>query len=307
MLKYKELQIRKEKNNMNRSDSSSSKLIFKFKDGEWRFPGPTRVMGILNATPDSFSDGGHFTTIESAMKQAEKMITEGADAIDIGGESTRPGAEYVSIEEEKRRIIPIIRELRRNTTIPIIVDTRKSEVAKAALEAGANIINDVSGLSHDPAMLELLKSSAAGAILMHMRGTPQTMQQLTEYDDLTAEINRYFESLLEKTKAAGIDSERLVFDPGIGFSKTVSQNLELLAKLSTFHNLGRPLLTGVSRKSFIGKLLDLPKAQDRTAGTAGAVAVAVFQGTEIIRVHDVKIMREAAMTATAIRNYQDLS
>ncbi len=282
--------------------TSQKTCVFRCGSREWRFPGRPLIMGVLNLTPDSFSDGGRFATPAKALQQAHAMIAAGADIIDLGGESTRPGAETVPSAEEIRRVLPVVRALAGETAIPISIDTRKAPVAAAALAAGASIVNDISGLHCDPEMIEVVRDSQAGAVLMHMRGTPQNMQQFTAYHDLTGEIRDYFLAIMERTRQAGIAGERLILDPGIGFSKTAEQNLQIIAELPRLADLGRPLLLGPSRKSFIGKLLDLPDPADRGSGTLGALAVAVWQGAGILRVHEVQAAREAAIVAAAIRD-----
>jgi dihydropteroate synthase len=286
---------------------SSSPLIkpFLFGKTRWLLGGSPRVMGILNITPDSFSDGGRFADVEPALDQALRLEREGADMLDIGGESTRPGAAPVSAAEEIRRVLPVIERIRKNSEIPISIDTQKAEVAAAAVAAGATIINDVSGFHQDPEMWKLMKESDAGAVVMHMRGNPLTMQKLTDYDDLTEDICAYFIDILETADAHGIDRERFMLDPGIGFGKTLEQNLQLIAETATFRTrLDRPLLIGPSRKSFIGKMLNLSSPDDRAWGTAGAVAAAVMNRADAVRVHDVRQMRETAIVAARIRDRQ---
>ncbi len=276
--------------------------VFRFLNQTWHFPCQRPlIMGVLNLTPDSFSDGGQFIDFKKAMQQAKTMIDEGADILDIGGESTRPGALEVPVEEEKKRVLPIIHALVNETSLPISVDTRKARVAEAAIQAGAGIINDVSGLNYDPAMIEVLRDSKAGAVIMHMRGTPQTMQQLTDYQDVVGEIHDYFQHTLDQAVSKGVEVERLILDPGIGFSKTIEHNLQILARLPAFRDLGRPLLVGPSRKSFIGKILGHDTPTERKWGTAAAIAVAAFLGADLIRVHDVRAMREVATIAAAIK------
>ncbi len=259
------------------------------------------VMGIVNATPDSFSDGGQCLDPESAIKRGLHMARHGAAILDIGGESTRPGAPPVSAAEEIERVVPVIRGLADQTDALLSVDTSKAAVARAALAAGASIVNDVSGLHRDPEMLDVLRTTQAGCVVMHMRGTPDTMQTMTDYADLMGDIITYFRDILDRTAAAGVARERLILDPGIGFAKTAEQNLELIAHLARLRDLGRPLLLGPSRKSFIGKLLPGTEPQERGWGTAGAVACCVLCGADIVRVHDVDEMRQVAVVAAAIR------
>lgn len=260
------------------------------------------VMGIVNVTPDSFSDGGRHASAAAAVEHGLRLVAEGADLLDIGGESTRPGSEPVPAETETARVVPVIRELRTRTDVPLSVDTWKAEVAAAAVAAGADIVNDISGLQRDPRMLDVLQQSAAGCVLMHMRGTPQTMQTLTGYADLAGEIRGFFAAALRRAQAAGVAAERILLDPGIGFSKTAEQNHELIRRLPEFLELGRPLLLGPSRKSFIGKILggDVPAAE-RDWGTAAAVAACVLAGATVLRVHRVAAMRQAVQVAAALR------
>ena len=260
----------------------------------------TLIMGVLNVTPDSFSDGGRYNETETAVRRGLEMARNGADIIDIGGESTRPGADPVSATEEKNRILPVIKQLADKTDKFISVDTYKPEVAAAAVDSGAAIINDVTGM-RDPEMMKVLKYNNAGFIMMHMRGTPKTMQSQTDYQNLIEDITQYFRERLQNITDADIDPERIVLDPGIGFSKTAEQNLEILARLEVFRNLKRPVLAGTSRKSFISAVLG-EKAPDRIRwGTAGSVAAAITNGADIIRVHDVYEMRDTAAVADAIK------
>jgi len=257
------------------------------------------IMGILNVTPDSFSDGNRYRDPALALERALEMVAEGADIIDIGGESTRPGAEPVSAEEELQRVIPVIAALAGRTACPISVDTWKSPVARAAMDAGAAIINDISGLAFDPQMGAVAALSGAGVVLMHTRGTPQSMQHDTAYADLIGEITHSLRQSLALADEAGIEQERIALDPGIGFAKTAAHNLEILRRLREFTSIGLPLLTGTSRKSFIGKVLNRESDQ-RIYGTAATVALAVHNGAHILRVHDVREMRDVADMAHAI-------
>ncbi|NOY82398.1 MAG: dihydropteroate synthase [Kiritimatiellaeota bacterium] len=279
------------------------KLLFRFRGGERRFGGRPVVMGILNVTPDSFSDGGDHFAPERALAHARDMIGAGAEIIDVGGESSRPGAAPVSAREEAQRVVPVIRALTAESNVLVSVDTVKAAVAEQAVAAGAAIINDISGLHADPRMLDVVRDTGAGCVLMHMRGTPQTMQQYTGYDDLIEEICRYFRKTLRAAEAAGVERDRFILDPGIGFSKTAEQNLVLLARCDEFRSLGRPILVGPSRKSFIGAVLSEPDPRRRIFGTAAATACAVLHGADIVRVHDVAEMRHAALVAAAIRNW----
>lgn len=257
------------------------------------------IMGILNVTPDSFSDGGRFATTESAVTQALAMIDQGADIIDIGGESTRPGARPVPETEETERVVPVIERLAAAADCPISIDTWKSGVARAALTAGAEIVNDISGLGFDPDMAKTVASATAGVVLMHTRGTPDTMQADTHYHDLMGEIAAGLQQSITTARAAGIEASQIALDPGIGFGKNAAGNLEILRRLNELNGFGLPLLVGPSRKSFIGSVLERP-ADDRLLGTAAAVALAVANGAGILRVHDVAAMRDAALMAHAI-------
>ncbi|MFO7821267.1 MAG: dihydropteroate synthase [Lentisphaeria bacterium] len=280
-------------------------LTFRFKQHEWQLGERPKIMGILNTTPDSFSDGGNFYKPDSAIKQALAMVAGGADIIDIGGESTRPGAEPVDAATETARVLPVIEALHRDKPgIPLSIDTRKPEVATAALEAGADIINDVSGF-REPEMIRTAARHQAGCVLMHMRGTPANMQQFTTYDNLIDDICTFFRDRQQACESEGIDPEQIIFDPGIGFSKNATQNLELLAATGRFrHRLDRPILMGPSRKSFLGTILQKQEAKDRIWGTAAAIALCVYEGADIIRVHDVREMRETALVAAALRKRQ---
>jgi dihydropteroate synthase len=262
----------------------------------------TYLMGVLNVTPDSFSDGGKFNTLEDALAQAQYLVDSGADLIDIGGQSTRPGAAEVSLEAELHRVIPIVQQLRQSqqVTVPISVDTTRAAVARAAVAAGADLINDISGGTFDPEMLPVVAELQVPIVLMHMRGTPQTMQKLTDYQDLIGEIYQFLQSRIEEAIAAGIDPAKIMIDPGIGFAKTYSQNLEILRCLSEFRSLGVPLLVGASRKSFIGHILNQPDPQARAWGTAAACCAAIAGSTDILRVHDVKEMQDVRRVADAI-------
>ncbi|RJQ14388.1 MAG: dihydropteroate synthase [Nitrospiraceae bacterium] len=275
------------------------KLIWK--DYCFDFSQRTYVMGILNVTPDSFSDGGKFFSKDHAVKQALGMEEEGADIIDIGGESTRPGAEKISVKEEIKRIVPVIGALATKTNIPISVDTYKSEVAKAALSAGASMVNDISGLRFDKKMSRVVAENRVPVVIMHIKGTPRNMQKAPAYTALVPEIMDYLREGIELARNAGVPDDKIIIDPGIGFGKTVGHNLELIKRLNEFAGFEKPVLLGPSRKSFIGKILgDLP-VEERLEGTAAAIAVGIFNGANIIRVHDVKEMAQVAKVADAIR------
>ena len=256
-------------------------------------------MGILNVTPDSFSDGNLFFSLDAAVERALEMEREGADIIDIGGESTRPNAPAVGLAEELDRVIPVIEALAGKLSVPISIDTYKAGVARAACAAGAEIVNDVSGLFFDPAMARAVAEADAGLVVMHTRGKPDQMQADTRYDDLIAQVKGYLSDSLALAEAAGIKACRIAIDPGIGFGKSVEGNLELIRRLSELLELGRPILIGASRKSFIGKVL-CKESCDRLFGTAAVVAVSIVHGAAIVRVHDVAAMREVAVMARAL-------
>ncbi|MGB3265221.1 MAG: dihydropteroate synthase [Microcoleus sp.] len=281
---------------------NSAKIIIRNKAFEWGKR--TYLMGVLNITPDSFSDGGDFYTIESALAQAENMVKSGVDIIDVGGQSTRPGAAEISSSEELDRVIPVVQILRQKTdifaNIPISVDTTRADVAKAAVEAGADMVNDISGATFDSEMLSTVAQLKVPIILMHIRGTPQTMQKLTDYRDLIGEIGEFLEYRIAAAVAAGIDKSQIIIDPGIGFAKTYSQSLEILQQLPKFRVLDCPILVGVSRKSFIGQILQQPEAKQRVWGTAAACTGAIANLADILRVHDVKEMHDVCLVADAI-------
>ncbi|MBW4443162.1 MAG: dihydropteroate synthase [Plectolyngbya sp. WJT66-NPBG17] len=258
----------------------------------------TYIMGVLNVTPDSFSDGGQFNSLESAIAQANQMIEDGADILDIGGQSTRPNADEVSLQEELDRVIPVIEAIRQDVQIPISVDTTRSQVAREAIAAGADIINDISGAVFDSEMLSTVKKLGVPIILMHMRGTPKTMQSLTEYQDLIQEICDFLQERIESAIAHGI--KQIMIDPGIGFAKKYAQNLEILRRLQAFQSLNCPILVGASRKGFIGHILDQPDPKKRVWGTAAACVSAIVNGADIVRVHDVAAMHDACRVADAI-------
>jgi dihydropteroate synthase len=256
-------------------------------------------MGILNVTPDSFSDGGKFVAPERAVERALQMIDEGADFIDVGGESTRPNSDAVSVEEELKRVLPVISQLTMRTNVPISIDTTKSDVAMRALDAGATIVNDVSGFHFDATMAETVARKNASVVLVHIKGTPKTMQQNPMYDDLFGEVIAYLHEGIQKAKQFGV--AQIVVDPGIGFGKTQEHNLQLLNELSRLKTLGYPILVGASRKNFIGNILKRPVEQ-RIEGSVAAAVVAVMNGANIVRVHDVKETKRAVMIADAVRN-----
>lgn len=257
------------------------------------------IMGILNVTPDSFSDGGRFFSLDAAIERAQEMEREGADIIDIGGESTRPNAPVVGAAQELDRVVPVIEALSRRIQIPISIDTYKAEVARAACAAGAEIVNDVTGLRFDPDMARVAAEADAGVVVMHTRGMPDTMQADTGYDDLMSDVKRYLERSVALAREAGIADGRIVVDPGLGFGKSVQGNLELIKRLAEFRELGFPILVGPSRKSFVGAVTGRGGGE-RIFGTAAAVAMCVAHGASIIRVHDVAAMKDVAVMARAL-------
>lgn len=261
----------------------------------------TLVMGILNVTPDSFHDGGRYTSTEAALRHAEKMAGEGADIIDVGGESTRPGSEGVSEEEEMGRVVPVIREIRKRLDIPLSIDTTKAGVARAALAEGASIVNDISGLKFGAGVAEAAAEYGAALVLMHTSSRPRDMQEKTEYESLLDDIIKSLGESMRKAVAAGVGEERIIIDPGFGFGKTPAQNLTLLKELGRFLELGRPILIGTSRKSFIGAVTDAVP-EGRLEGTAATVAIGIINGASIVRVHDVGHMKKVALMADAVKN-----
>ncbi|MCL6642921.1 MAG: dihydropteroate synthase [Candidatus Bipolaricaulota bacterium] len=263
----------------------------------------TLVMGILNVTPDSFSDGGQFFALERAVEHARRLIAEGADILDIGGESSRPGAQPVPEEEELRRVVPVIRAIRQESAVPISIDTYKATVAEAALEAGADIVNDISALRFDPRMGEIIARARVPVVLMHMQGEPRTMQQNPVYTDVVREVKEFLAERIAFARAHGI--EKILVDPGIGFGKTVEHNIEILRRLGELRDLGCPILIGTSRKSFIGRLGSttpepLP-IHERLEGTIASTVIAVLNGAQIVRVHDVAPMKRALAIVDAVR------
>lgn len=261
----------------------------------------THVMGILNITPDSFSDGGVHFDPDAAVAAGLQMVEDGADLLDVGGESTRPGSEPVPVNEEIDRVVPVIQRLVARTEVPVSVDTRKHEVAAAALEAGASIVNDVSAGTFDGRMFEVVREAGAGMVLMHMRGTPANMQELTDYEDVVGEVRDFLSGRVEAAVGAGIGHDRLAVDPGLGFAKNFEQSLLLMSRNDAFAELGRPVVVGPSRKSFIGRVLGT-EVDQRVEGTAGAVAWLASHGAHVVRVHDVKEMVRAVRVVDAIRN-----
>lgn len=257
------------------------------------------LMGIVNVTPDSFFDGGRFLDPQAAVAHAWRLVEEGADLLDIGGESTRPGSVPVEETEERRRLIPVVTAVAKAVSVPISVDTSKAVVAKAAIDAGAVMVNDVTALRGDPAMVDAIVVSGVGVVLMHMQGTPQTMQKAPQYHDVVEEVEDFLVERVRFALERGVAKNQIMLDPGIGFGKTLVHNLDLLAQLRTFTRLGFPLLVGPSRKGFIGELVE-QSVQDRAWGTAGAVALAVEQGAHVLRVHDVAGMKDVVKVAAAI-------
>jgi dihydropteroate synthase len=269
----------------------------------YEFPRPALVMGIVNVTPDSFSDGGQFHRTEAAVAHAEQLVAEGADLLDIGGESTRPDAAPVDEAEELARVVPVIRELARRNFGPISVDTMKPAVARAALEAGAALVNDVAANRADDAMWRIVAESGAGYIAMHMQGEPRTMQLQPGYADVVAEVDAFFGERLERLAAAGVKAEQVALDPGIGFGKTLEHNLQLLGRLDALRNRRRPLLVGISRKSFIGRLTGASVA-DRLPGSLAGACWAVGLGAAIVRTHDVAASRQALRLTDALMQHR---
>lgn len=259
----------------------------------------TWISGIVNITPDSFSDGALYFDKDKAVERGLELVSEGSDIIDIGGESTRPGSKPVSVEEELSRVIPVISALRKKTGAPISIDTTKSEVAEAALDAGANIINDISSLRFDPRMGPLAARRDVPVILMHMKGTPKTMQLNPSYENVMVEVKAFLKEKIETAQAYGIKKEKLIIDPGIGFGKRFEDNLTLIKNLSFLNDLGRPILVGISRKSFIGKILNVPTHR-RLEGTIASAILSIINGAHILRVHDVASVKKAILVAEAI-------
>lgn len=265
------------------------------------FSRKTHLMGVLNVTPDSFSDGGLHFDKSSAVERALEMADDGADIIDIGGESTRPGSDPVPPEEEIRRTVPVIETIAKKVTCPISIDTYRADVARQALAAGASIVNDISGMRFDPLMPKVVSDFNVPVIIMHMKGTPKDMQSNPTYESLIKEIMGYFEERLRFAADSGISTDLIVLDPGIGFGKTFDHNLIILNNLHEFMRLGRPLLIGPSRKAFLGRLLNGAAPGERMEGTAAAVAISIIKGADIVRVHDVKEMTKVARVADAIK------
>jgi len=273
--------------------------VFRYPGGSITFGRRTAVMGVLNITPDSFSDGGEWTDPDRAVRHARRMRRDGADLIDVGGESTRPGARSVPAAEEIRRVVPIIERLA-GEKILVSIDTSKAAVARAAFQAGARILNDVTALRGDPAMAKAAAAARVGVILMHMKGTPRTMQKKAVYGDVVSEILGFFREILKSAWSAGIERDKIMLDPGIGFGKSPKHNLEILRRLDEFRSLGRPLAIGTSRKSFIGRALGR-QVHDRLSGTGATVAAAILRGADLVRVHDVREMCDVARMTDLLR------
>jgi len=274
-----------------------------WRDFSLDFSKKTYIMGILNVTPDSFSDGGLYFDTSAAIKRAIQMTEDGADIIDIGGESTRPGSEPVTLEEELRRTIPVIEKLAKEIKIPLSIDTYKSEVAKKALDAGASMVNDISGLRFDPAMPKLVSEYKVPVVIMHVKGRPKDMQLNPVYEALIPEIMDYLREGIRRAMSSGISGDKIIIDPGIGFGKAFDHNLEIIHNLSELTFLEKPILIGPSRKAFIGKILGDAPVTDRLEGTAAAVAISIMNGANIIRVHDVKEMIKVAKVTDAVKKY----
>jgi dihydropteroate synthase len=270
-----------------------------------QFPGKTLIMGVVNVTPDSFSDGGRFFSTENAVQHALELARQGADILDIGGESTRPKATPVPAAEEMKRIVPVIERLMELVSIPISVDTMKPSVAKEAVRAGASIVNDVAANRQDPAMWETVAQSGAAYVCMHMQGTPENMQENPSYLDVTREVNEFFGERIETLEKHGIGRERVILDPGIGFGKKLEHNLQLLQQLESFTKWGCPLLLGVSRKSFIGKLTGAQSVEERLAGSLACASLGVKAGVNIIRTHDVQATRQAVRMTEAVLGHKE--
>jgi dihydropteroate synthase len=275
-------------------------MILRAGQHQFKFPGKTLLMGVVNVTPDSFSDGGRFFSTETAVQHGLQLAEQGADILDIGGESTRPRAASVDAAEESRRVLPVIRQLAAQSRLPISIDTMKPEVAEAALAAGASIVNDVGANRSDPALWKIVASSKAAYVCMHMQGTPETMQLNPSYKNVVDEVNDFFNERLGKLEKHGIDRERIIFDPGIGFGKKFEHNLKLLRELGSLTKWDRPVMIGVSRKSFIGEATGTRTVEERLAGSLACAALAVREGVSIIRTHDIEATRRVVRMTEAI-------
>lgn len=276
-------------------------MIFRARQFSFTFPRPALVMGIVNVTPDSFSDGGRFLDCEKAVEHALALVAQGAEILDVGGESTRPGAEPVAEQEELRRVVPVIEQLAGRIQLPISIDTVKPGVAQAALRAGASIVNDIAANRSDDTMWRVVAEAGAGYVCMHMQGSPQTMQAAPHYQDVVREVGEFFAERLQHLKAHGVKPEQVVLDPGIGFGKTLEHNLQLLANLGSLNQFTRPLMLGVSRKSFIGKVVAADASQ-RLPGSLACACLALQSGVQIIRTHDVTETIQAVRVMEAVLN-----
>jgi dihydropteroate synthase len=279
----------------------STTQVFKCRDTEFYLGLKTHIMGVLNTTPDSFYDGGNYTNIDAALRHVEKMIEEGADIVDIGGESTRPGSLGISEVDELERVIPVVKEIRKHFDIPLSIDTTKSTVARQALEEGVSIVNDISGLTFDPEIAQVVSEFGAGMVLTHTTSRPLDMQSKTEYGSLIEDIKDSLGNSVNIAEQKGVNPGSIIVDPGFGFGKTVEQNLALLKYLQSFRQLGKPILIGTSNKSFIGKVLKAPK-EDRIEGTAATIAIGILNGASIIRVHETGYMKLVSKMIDAILN-----
>jgi dihydropteroate synthase len=273
--------------------------VLRARDKQLELGSRTRVMGVVNITPDSFFDGGRFFERSKAVERCLQLVESGADIVDLGGESSRPGAEPVAVQEELDRVLPVLQEVRKQVPVLISVDTYKSTVAREALKEGADIVNDISAFRLDPEMPQVVKEWDAGVVLMHMRGTPQVMQEIPPSQDILEEVQTDLQAAVSKASEEGIPQESIVIDPGIGFGKTVGDNCRILNQLSFLETFDLPVLVGTSRKSFLGTLLDIP-AQERIWGSAATVAVAIMRGAHIVRLHDVEEMSQVARISDAI-------
>ncbi len=284
--------------------SNESTRKWEFRSLDFELGGFPLLMGIVNVTPDSFSDGGRFLDRDAAVRHALDLVADGADLLDVGGESTRPGADPVTPGEELRRVMPVIERLAQETAVPISIDTTKAEVARRALAAGAVIVNDVSALTADVDMPDICRETGAGVVCMHRQGTPRTMQDNPHYDDVVAEVCAFLAERLDTLQKQGIPPERVVVDPGIGFGKTAQHNLEILSNVRRFRALGRPVLIGHSRKRFLSKLLGRP-VDERADATLGIAVALAMQSTDIIRLHDVRATRDALLAWQAVASRLD--
>ena len=275
-------------------------LSVTLRDGRISFGKRTQIMGVVNITPDSFSDGGIFLNSDSAIEQVYKLVDQGADIIDIGGESSSPGSSNVKVSEELRRVIPVIKKIRKKIKVPISIDTCKSRVAKEALDFGADIVNDISSFSFDVKMVEVVARYKAPVIIMHMKGTPKTMQEAPDYEDVISQIYDYIDKKISFALSRGIDRDKIIIDPGIGFGKRLEDNIEIIRRLREFKSLGRPILVGTSRKSFIGSILK-KSTNNRLYGSLGSYAYAIINGADILRVHDVLETRDLVKVIDRIK------